>query len=65
LNKAGFISEKPKGSVALAIINTVYKENLEQSVYCCGSRVLCGADDSKASNVLPASLTPKFFRDFK
>jgi len=62
---AGFIAEKPKGSVALGIINTVYKGKLEQCVYCCGSSGLCGADDSEASNVLPASLTPKFFRDFK
>jgi hypothetical protein len=65
LNEAGFITEKPKGWVALGIINTIYKGNLEQSVYCCGSSSLCGADDSEVSNVLPASLTPKFFPDFK
>jgi hypothetical protein len=61
LNKAGFITKKPKGSVVLGIINTIYKGNLDQSVHCCGSSGLCGADDSEAKNVLPASLTPKFF----
>jgi len=61
LNKAGFIPEKPQGSVALGIINTIYNGNLDQSVYCCGRSGLCGADDTEASNMLPASLTPKFF----
>jgi hypothetical protein len=65
LNKAGFITEKPKGSVALGIINTIYKGNLEQSVHCYGSSGLCGVDDSEASNVLSASLTLKFFSWFQ
>jgi len=61
LDKAGFITEKPKGSVALGIINPIYKGNLEQSVHCYGNRGLCEADDTEASSMLPASLTPKFF----
>jgi hypothetical protein len=60
LSKARFITEKPKGSVVLGIINAIYKGNLDQSVHCFGNSGLFGADDTEASNMLPASVTPKF-----
>jgi len=60
-NKAGFISEKPIDSVALGVIYTIYSGFKLELAHAYRDSDFQEGNNTSAGNMLPASLTPKFF----